>query len=85
MITTIYKCDKCGNEQTSKEQFWLVEIVVSAHKLLRQVSKYTEREIDVCRPCLESFGINVPDEKAKTLPPPTVEDLIREIITLVQE
>ena len=80
-ITTIYKCDKCGNEQASDWQFWHVGITI----FTQHISKYTEQEIDVCQPCLESFGINVPDEKVKTLPPPTVEDLIREIITLVQE
>ena len=81
-ITTTYKCDKCGNEQASKEQFWHVEIVVST----LYVPKYTQKEIDVCRPCLESFGIFVSIEMKETLPPPpTVEDLIREIITMVQE
>jgi len=80
-ITIIYKCDKCGNEQTTKDQFWHVEIVTSHYS-----SKCIQKEIDVCRPCLESFGINVPEEKEEALPPPpTVEDLIREIISLVQE
>jgi len=81
-ITTIYKCDKCGNEQDNGKQFWHVGITI----FTQYISKYTEQEIDVCRPCLESLGINVPEEKAQTLPPPpTVEDLIREIISLVQE
>ena len=82
MITTIYKCDKCGNELPSKEQFWTVEIITSSV----YNSRHSEAVIEVCRPCLESFGINVPKDKAKILPPPpTVEDLIREIISLVQE
>ena len=81
-ITTIYKCDKCGNEQTTGEQFWTVHLSISC----KYFSDSRQKEIEVCRPCLESFGILVPAEKAKTLPPPpTVEDLIREIIAMVQD
>ena len=28
MITTIYKCDKCGNEQTDRKEFWTVKILM---------------------------------------------------------
>ena len=81
-ITTIYKCDKCGNEQDNRDQFWNVEISISAH----YYSKQSQKAIDVCRQCLESFGILVRRENKATLPPPpTVEDLIREIIAMVQE
>lgn len=79
MITTIYKCDKCGNEQDTDEQFWTVGI--TARTKWHQDMDATERSIQVCRPCLESFGIHVSQKKDKPLPaPPTVEELIREII-----
>jgi len=82
MITTIYKCDKCGNEQTTRKKFWDVNILVSCEYF----TDNRQKRIEVCQSCLESFGILVSEEKKATLPPPpTVEDLIREIITLVQE
>ena len=79
MITTIYKCDKCGNEQDTDEQFWTVGITARTkwHRDMNDVVK----SIHVCRPCLESFGIYVQKKKDEPLPePPTVEELIREII-----
>ena len=82
MITTIYKCDKCGNEQNSRKQFWTVHISISCEYYTHSQQK----EIQVCQICLESFGILVPEKKKETLPPPpTVEDLIREIISMVQD
>ena len=81
-ITTIYKCDKCGNEQNSKTTFWTIYISISG-----EYYKHShQKEIQVCQICLESFGIMVPREKKETLPPPpTVGDLIREIMSMVQE
>ena len=77
MITTIYKCDKCGNEQNDTEQFWTVGITAE----VMYVSSRVVKSIHVCRPCLESFGIYVSPKKDEPLPaPPTVEELIREII-----
>ncbi len=85
--TTIYKCDKCGAEQLNRSQFWTVGVkaycidnpyggsyedagfVSAAHKM------------EVCRPCLESFGINVQKREAPPVQPtPSLEDLIREIV-----
>ena len=81
-ISIIYKCDKCRNEQTNKRQFWTVHVLISGEYYTHNL----QREIQVCQLCLESFGILVPIEKVKALPPPpTVEDLIREIMSMVQE
>ncbi|OHB69253.1 MAG: hypothetical protein A2W23_07535 [Planctomycetes bacterium RBG_16_43_13] len=81
-ITTIYKCDKCGNEQNSGKKFWTVYVMISGEYYTQSIQK----EIYVCQLCLESFGILVPREKVEALPPPpTVEDLIREIMSMVQE
>ena len=81
-ITTIYRCDKCGNEQTTRKKFWNVIILVSCEYF----TDSRQNQIEVCQSCFESFGIMVSEEKKKTLPPPpTVENLIREIISIVQE
>ena len=81
MITTIYKCDKCGNEQNDNDQFWTVGITARTkwHQSMDDIVK----SIQVCRPCLESLGIYVTQTKKKDEPlpaPPTIEELIREII-----
>lgn len=91
-ITTIYKCDKCGAEQAipsmdSPVQFWQVKISSRPYPL-QQFQPYGTAPvtINVCRPCLESFGINVTKQKDKPAPPPpSVEDLIREVIALCTE
>lgn len=84
MIRTIYKCDKCGNEQKDKNQFWTVKVNVTSGDLPYLGSLV--KSIEVCRPCLESFGINVIEKKnAPTPKHPTVEELIREIINMVTE
>ena len=81
-IKIIYKCDKCGNEQTTRKNFWNVDILVSCEYF----TDSRQKQIGVCQSCLESFGILVPEEKAKTLPPPpTIEDLIREVMVMVQK
>lgn len=83
MIRTIYKCDKCGNEQGESEQLWTVGITASTVYCSTTIPY---RKIEVCRPCLESFGICVTKKKDVEPPkPPTVEELIREIISMVTE
>ena len=73
MITVTYKCDKCGNEETTGDQFW--KVGVAAHPHNSSFSTFLAgRTMHVCRPCLESLGIHV------TAKPPTLEDMIREIV-----
>ena len=79
MIKTIYKCDKCGNEQYAADQFW--NVIISAGSV--HFSQNTVKRIMVCRPCLESFGIHVTKQKDTEPPkPPTIEELLREIINM---
>ena len=80
----IYTCDKCGAEQLDGSQFWTV--AVSAHEGLHADDTYhrvNKMSIQVCRVCLEGFGIHAQAEtKAKPeYNPPSLEDLIREIVT----
>lgn len=82
----IYTCDKCGAEQLTHEQFWTVG--VQANHFGATVGPYDfvdGKKLEVCRPCLESFGIHVTTKKNEPQPkPPTVEELIREIIERCQ-
>lgn len=82
-IKTIYICEKCGQEQLSAEQFWTVGVQAYHHGY--SVGKYDfveGKKLQVCRRCLESFGIHVKqqnDQESQPVPP-TLEDLIAEII-----
>jgi hypothetical protein len=84
-VRTIYKCDKCGAEQDESEQFW--KVMISAQIINYYGSSYPVKDIQVCRPCLESFGIHDqrPVAVKETAPAPSVEDLIRQIMEMVTE
>ena len=79
MISTDYQCDKCKVIQNTAEQFWTITIGIRDHRWGTRIDE--QKTIDVCRPCLESFGLAAPLDPHK--PPcvaPTIEDLIREIV-----
>ena len=79
-ITTIYKCDKCGAEQSTNVQFWLLN--VSYQELSTSYGKSYTKGINVCRKCLESLGINASKivRESPEYSPPTIEELIAEIV-----
>lgn len=81
-VITIYKCDKCGKEQTNPQQFWTVG--VTANPQVYSSDQFVpKRSMHVCRDCLDGMGVYVehyraPEEKPPE--PPTTEDLIRELV-----
>lgn len=79
-VKTIYTCDKCKAEQTSNDQFWVVGI--KAHTVdYKNDSFVPGKQMEVCRPCLELLGIHAMKKEGVVTPaPPTIEDLIVEII-----
>ena len=86
-IRTIYTCDKCGAEQKTQEQFWTVGVTANT---LFSTSDYfvSGMSIQVCRLCLESFGIYVQKRQFDDPPtptPPTLEDLIIELVQRASE
>ena len=84
MITTIYKCDKCGNEQNNNNHFWTVGITATTSQ--SSSGTFPIKSMNVCRLCLESLGVYVTKKADEPLPaPPTVEELIREIIARCSE
>lgn len=89
-VRTIYTCDKCGKEQDNNKQFWSVgvgatclETRYSGGSIMDWSVK--DKTLQVCRPCLESFGIHVIKRKDETIPNklPTTEELIVEILSRV--
>jgi len=83
-IQTIYKCDRCGAEQSTAEQFWTVGVVArhGHDQPNRWVTSTDGKEMQVCRPCLEAMGIYTKKQMNQPDAPPiqTMEDLIREIV-----
>ena len=84
-VQTIYKCDKCGAEQGTVDQFWTVGVF--AHVYNGSLNTYSpaidgDYKMQVCRKCLEEFGIHAsnrpPKEPARA--PITLEDLIIELV-----
>ena len=52
MIKTIYKCDKCGNEQYAADQFW--NVIISAGSV--NFSQDTVKKIMVCFCSMTWYG-----------------------------
>ena len=79
MITTIYKCDKCGTEQTSPRQMWNVGVVASSIEYPTQEPRFKQLW---CRKCCDAWHmISIPEpKKDEVVPQITFEDRIREII-----
>lgn len=81
-IITNYICDKCNDSQVTPQQFWTLGLHLN-HNFSNPY-----KTINLCRNCLESFGIHATDETKKSPdynPPKTVEDLFREIIEIVNQ
>lgn len=75
----IYECDKCHNKQEDHEQFWF--LTVHAKWAQNNSSRPVGHSYDVCRNCLEDLGIfQQKTQDTQSPEPPTVEELIREII-----
>ena len=80
-VKTIYKCDKCGGIQESKEQFWQIAVTLTSYGL-HVSSSNINKSMHACRKCVIDLGLlPPPDKQAPTAPPPlTIEDLIIEIV-----
>lgn len=79
-----YTCDKCGHEQPTDEQMWILGV---GYRSVRKYGGYgandwSSREQMWCRRCLEDVGL-VPIAHKRidppAPPPPTFEDLVRQI------
>ena len=84
----INKCDKCGNEFKSTELF---KVGVFAYPFTGSINTYSphvtkDHVMDVCRPCINSYGIFVAErDRLPDSSPPTLEDIIIDIVTRTVE
>jgi hypothetical protein len=82
----IYKCDRCGKEQETAEQFWTVAVMATTGQWSYPPSIQQKKEW--CRKCLDEMNVlGWVKEPTLSVPAPTFEDLIREIVreTIDQE
>lgn len=78
---TIYKCDKCGAEQETPVQFWTLQVTARTEGGEFE-SSVSGLRIEVCRECLEKYGI-YSKQKPKQTPEEnkvTIESLIKDLI-----
>ena len=55
--TTTYKCDWCGNEQDSEQQFWEVSIFVEHYPVNTYMARRPIKMMETCRACLEKYQL----------------------------
>lgn len=84
MIKTSYVCDKCGAVQDTPEQFWNVGVTYSNQgaTYIQYSTPAHKNTMQVCRKCFIDFGLTAPTKKDEPIQqaPPTLEELIREIV-----
>ena len=86
MIVTTYTCDKCSHSQTERDkprQLWDIGIILDTTPRPPYSHRSPLHKAQWCRECLIGLGIMVPSKTDKTKAPPsppTIEEMIREII-----
>lgn len=82
MIVTTYTCDRCGHSQTTKDNMW--EIKLNFNNLGASVYGVHGYNKLWCKACCQLFPqllMETPkNPEPSTPPPPTLEDLLRDLI-----
>ena len=85
-IRYIRVCDKCKGEVDDKDQLWAIKILPVCYSGAHAQDTFDSSptmKLDVCRPCLESFGINVTTKpNVPVKPHPTIVEAIQEMIDI---
>ena len=82
MITTIYKCDRCGKEQNTPEQMWEIGVVYRHINYASTTSdKYPYQKQLWCRACLETLGALPQKEGAPEVAKLSFEELVRGLVS----
>lgn len=80
-ISTTYICDMCKAESNTTDQFWTFQLS------LRGFNKNGgyKKTFDTCRNCAEKFGMLPYIKTSKPEDPPSIEDLLREVISRLKD
>lgn len=84
-ITTTFRCDRCGREHPTPEQFWHLAVSLWHHgRTPLNPSNEAINKVDLCRECVEDFGLvpRAPERRDQPVAAPTVEDLLRQMIAM---
>lgn len=84
MQTTIYKCDRCGEESTDRQEINLDRVGVFVGIYERRFS-YGSPSVELikewCQNCREKYGLVQKVKESKVeVTPTTLEDMVREIV-----
>lgn len=85
MITTIRTCDRCKATLKDEDQLWEIGIGFSCMGTTwRTTGIDHDKTRQWCRPCMERAGLlggdDHPSKQDPPAAPPTIEDLIRDIV-----
>jgi hypothetical protein len=89
VITTIYKCDRCGAESVNKDELKIEGIAVGIKGYNYTSNRYEVidpicREKDMCLKCRKELGFAEPkiekDGSVNLAQYPTLEEMLREIM-----
>ena len=94
MITTTYKCDRCGAESTERATLDLKKVIVGVEETGYSygtnyvfVNDILNRGKEMCIKCREELGLRQVQKKEgepeKTYP--TLEEMIREVIREIRQ
>ena len=85
MIKTSYVCDNCGAEQSTPDQFWTVGVNAAPVNYAFKNDEYVNgKKLQVCRTCLESFGIHVQKKlNEPEKPTPTTAELLVQLLSKI--
>ncbi len=86
MKTVTYECDRCGETIPEGEQVWNLGIAIACEPDTEDTHPRwlkKEHRAQWCRPCMEHYdlvGMSSGSDAKPIDPPPTIEDLVREIV-----
>lgn len=85
-IKYLRTCDKCSSVVDDKDQLWAIKILPVCYSGIQapdMLFNSPTMKLDVCRPCLEGFGINVTTKpNVPVKPHPTIVEAIQEMIDI---
>lgn len=83
-ISTTYICDMCKTESTTSEQFWSFKLFMHSLDISQSHHSNCVKTFEACRDCAELFGALPYDRIPEPEEPPSVENLLREVLSRLQ-
>lgn len=84
-ITTTYICDMCKAESNTSEQFWSFSLFMHSLHLSQSPHTNCVKTFDACRDCAELFGVLPYDRIPEPEEPPSIENLLREVMSRLKD